>query len=286
MDLFNFSSNNPDEPSEPTMPTFKDFGLNENLFNEVKDKIKKYEKSKKQFEERYQSLWNKLNVIFIISSVFIGYYLNSRYIHLPVVAALFLFLLGASLIAITINGLINIPKKLALLKVRKMNILPSDSHIRIMHNYEEALYQYQQKLTKYEWELQEYKKYLKGKELDYWYSLSGWAFEAEFEKILNKHGFVTKRTSGSYDGGVDIYAQKNDISYAVQCKAHKNPIGPSIVRELFGVIMDKKNDKGILVNLGGFTQGVYNFVEGRQIILLDIKDVIELYEGINKKILG
>jgi hypothetical protein len=45
-----------------------------------------------------------------------------------------------------------------------------------------------------------------------------------------------------------------------------------------------KCDVGILVNLGGFSQGVFDFVEGKPILLLDISDVVNLNAGNNSSL--
>ena len=83
---------------------------------------------------------------------------------------------------------------------------------------------------------------------------------------------------------ITIILKKKDASYIVQCKAHKNPVGPSVIRDLYGTLVGSKCDVGILVNLGGFSQGVFDFVEGKPILLLDISDVVNLNAGNNSSL--
>ncbi|NLF83797.1 MAG: restriction endonuclease, partial [Candidatus Gastranaerophilales bacterium] len=83
-------------------------------------------------------------------------------------------------------------------------------------------------------------------------------------------------TKGSGDAGIDIILEKDGEKYCVQCKAHKKPVGPAIVRELYGAMHSAGIRQGILVCLGGFTSGVYDFVKDKPIKLVDIDDVIKM----------
>ena len=62
----------------------------------------------------------------------------------------------------------------------------------------------------------------------------------------------------------------------VQCKRHKNPIGPAVVRELYGSLSASKAQAAILICTGGFTKGVYRFARDKPITLLDIDGIVEL----------
>ncbi len=130
--------------------------------------------------------------------------------------------------------------------------------------------------------------YKKAKELyeryqsNFWFSLSGHKFEKEVANILRNLGYKVILTKGSGDQGVDIFVDDIDgKKIVIQCKAHKNPVGPNIIRELQGVVIHFKADKGVLINLGGFTKGVRNFVENKNLYLVDVKDIINLQNGLH-----
>ena len=57
-----------------------------------------------------------------------------------------------------------------------------------------------------------------------------------------------------------------------------------MIRDLYGTLVGSKCDVGILANLGGFSQGVFDFVEGKPILLLDISDVVNLNAGNNSSL--
>ncbi len=116
------------------------------------------------------------------------------------------------------------------------------------------------------------------KQIQYWFNLSGYEFEKEVAKIYEKIGYRVIRKGQSSDGGIDIIlwdSNKNKI--IVQCKNHKKPIGPAIVRDLYGVMMAEKANKAILICSGGFTQGVLSFAKSKPIELLNVYKIIQLY---------
>ncbi len=82
---------------------------------------------------------------------------------------------------------------------------------------------------------------------EFWKSLTGKQFEHEFASVLNRNGYdIEKVTRGSGDGGVDIIAHKGWHKVVVQCKAHKNPVGPSVVRDLYGAMKHAKAKRAVL----------------------------------------
>ncbi|MBD5481547.1 MAG: restriction endonuclease [Lachnospiraceae bacterium] len=64
--------------------------------------------------------------------------------------------------------------------------------------------------------------------------MEGYEFEYFCAELLQEHGFCDVRvTKGSGDYGVDILAEKDGISYAVQCKAYTSPVGVKAVQEAY-----------------------------------------------------
>ena len=126
-----------------------------------------------------------------------------------------------------------------------------------------------------------FKYYQKQKDLEFqnissWKSMSGIEFEKKVEEWFKKNGFQTKRTTYSNDKGVDIFISKENKNYIVQCKAHKNKIGPHVIRDLFGTFNSSNVDGSILVSLEGCTSGVHEFVRDKPIYLINLKDIIKV----------
>lgn len=64
--------------------------------------------------------------------------------------------------------------------------------------------------------------------------MNGWEFEEYAAKLLRRNGFRhVEITSGSGDQGVDILADKDGISYAIQCKHYDGKIPNKAVQEAY-----------------------------------------------------
>ena len=63
-------------------------------------------------------------------------------------------------------------------------------------------------------------------------NMTGHEFEDFCAKLLRKNNFKNVEvTQGSGDHGIDILAEKDDISYAIQCKCYSSNIGNSAVQQ-------------------------------------------------------
>jgi len=126
--------------------------------------------------------------------------------------------------------------------------------------------------------LNEYEEEKRRQKVKYWFSLSGLEFENEVTNLLIKKRYNAEKTSNTRDGGVDIII-KNPIDSSitiVQCKAHKKPVGPHVIRDLYGTMIATGAKDAILINLGGFTIGVKTFAASKGITLVDVYGLIEM----------
>lgn len=113
----------------------------------------------------------------------------------------------------------------------------------------------------------------------YWRGLSPIEFEQEICQLLDAGGEFTQAsvTSASGDGGIDIFARDRAGKLAgIQCKKHDAPVGPAVVRDLFGSMYHHGCDRGILISTGGWTAGVSAFAENKAIELWDMDNILEL----------
>jgi HJR/Mrr/RecB family endonuclease len=117
---------------------------------------------------------------------------------------------------------------------------------------------------------------LKRRNFVYWQNLSPYDFEKEVGQLYKLNGYDVKVTPGSGDGGVDIVIKRNSVTYLVQCKRHKTKVGPSTIRELYGVMVSKKVKNGIVVCPAGFTGGAWDFAKNKNIKLVGLKRLIEM----------
>ncbi len=64
--------------------------------------------------------------------------------------------------------------------------------------------------------------------------MEGHDFERFCAELLKKHGFLdVEVTKGSGDYGIDILAEKDGITYAIQCKCYAAPVGVKAVQEAY-----------------------------------------------------
>lgn len=65
-------------------------------------------------------------------------------------------------------------------------------------------------------------------------SMEGHEFEYFCADILRKKGFIeVEVTKGSGDYGIDILAEKEGVTYAIQCKCYQVPIGVKAIQEAY-----------------------------------------------------
>ena len=99
------------------------------------------------------------------------------------------------------------------------------------------------------------------------YSLTPRRFEELIAEILSRQGFKVTLTGQTRDGGRDILAQNSNLFgehlYLVECKKYSknNPVGVSLVRQLYGVIEADKATAGIICTTSQFTNDACKFAD-------------------------
>ena len=64
--------------------------------------------------------------------------------------------------------------------------------------------------------------------------MEGHEFEYYCAELLERNGFrEVKVTKGSGDYGIDILAEKDGVTYAIQCKCYGTPVGVKAVQEAY-----------------------------------------------------
>jgi restriction system protein len=109
----------------------------------------------------------------------------------------------------------------------------------------------------------------------------------EFERLVSeayrRRGYLAEVVgSDCGDGGVDIRLNGHGETVLVQCKQRKAyKVGVTTVRELLGVVVSQKADRGVVVTSGRFTREARVFAgENRRIELVDGEQLAELIRGV------
>lgn len=96
-------------------------------------------------------------------------------------------------------------------------------------------------------------------------------FEALLGEFYRQQGYTVKqKLSHSSDGGVDIKLTKDRKVSLVQCKHwKKQKVGVKVLRELYGVLLDSKADKMIVITSGEFTIDAQQFAQHKEFDLIN-----------------
>lgn len=141
--------------------------------------------------------------------------------------------------------------------------------------FEDKLEKKYSKMINYYAKLEAYNYWEQRSQIEFWQSLSGVQFEKELAELFKLANYNVSLTKSSGDRGIDIILTYDSQITIVQCKAHKNQVGPAIAREIFGALIDSKSDSAILAATNGFSKGVYEFCKDKNIDLWDINRIIE-----------
>ncbi|MCL2413549.1 MAG: restriction endonuclease, partial [Bacteroidales bacterium] len=100
--------------------------------------------------------------------------------------------------------------------------------------------------------------------------MDGHKFERFCVGLLKSNGFEkVKKTSGSGDFGVDILAERDGVTYAIQCKRYSSNIGNSAIQEIFSGKEFYKCHVGAVLTNQYFTSAAKETAKRTGIVLWD-----------------
>ena len=100
--------------------------------------------------------------------------------------------------------------------------------------------------------------------------MEGHDFEYYCADLLKANGFLeVEVTKGSGDFGADILAEKDGITYAVQCKCYDKPIGVKAVQEVYAGRDYYGRMVGVVMTNQYFTQPAVELANKLNIMLWD-----------------
>lgn len=100
--------------------------------------------------------------------------------------------------------------------------------------------------------------------------LDGHDFEFFCADLLRAQGFIdVEVTRGSGDFGVDILAEKDGVTYAIQCKCYTAPVGVKAVQEAYAGRDYYDRMVGVVITNHYFTQPAVEAARKLKILLWD-----------------
>lgn len=113
--------------------------------------------------------------------------------------------------------------------------------------------------------------------------MEGHDFEYYCAELLKNNGFQeVEVTKGSGDYGIDILAQKDGVTYAIQCKCYNAPVGVKAVQEAYAGRDYYDRMVGAVLTNQYFTQPAVEAARKLKILLWDrgyLEEMVEDWEG-------
>lgn len=119
------------------------------------------------------------------------------------------------------------------------------------------------------------------------HNISPRKFEELVAYIMEKHGYEVTLTQQSKDGGIDIFALKNEgfgnILTIVDCKKYSetNPVGVAAVRGMYGTLQIESASHGMIATTSRFTRGANDLAHEYK-YQLSLKDHADILRWIQK----
>lgn len=252
------------------MPQLQDYGLTEERLKKYEQQCHRYYEAEHIAIEKKKKNIKKAMVVLLVGSILLG-------IILAVINAdsdVWIVYLLSPLAIVSIPLVIMFQSvdsvRLSKNKLQELNsIIDGNLKIKCEEYYNKQI---------------EYERYIKKCQRDFWVSLNGYEFENEVASVFSQNGYSAYVTKKTGDGGVDIVLERNNERIAVQCKHHKNKVGPNDVRALQGVVSNGNYSYGIFVSLNGFTPTVFKEVNNGKvrIVLITLDDLLLLYKNTYK----
>ena len=112
-----------------------------------------------------------------------------------------------------------------------------------------------------------FRKHYADRRLD---EMEGLDFEYYCAELLKSHGFVdVEVTRGSGDYGIDILAEKEGVTYAIQCKRYNGPVGVKAIQEAYAGRDYYDRMVGCVLTNQYFTQPAVEAAKKLKILLWD-----------------
>lgn len=105
--------------------------------------------------------------------------------------------------------------------------------------------------------------------------MEGLDFEYYCAELLRNRGFIeVEVTKSSGDYGIDILAEKEGVTYAIQCKRYNGPVGVKAVQEVYAGRDFYDRMVGCVLTNQYFTQPAVDAAQKLKILLWD-RDYLE-----------
>ena len=102
---------------------------------------------------------------------------------------------------------------------------------------------------------------------------NGYDFEHWVAAKLNEAGWAASVTQASGDNGVDVIAERDGVSVAVQCKRYAGSVGNKAVQEVFSGMKHMQLDRAVVISTGKYTKAAEILASTTGVLLLSEQDI-------------
>lgn len=107
---------------------------------------------------------------------------------------------------------------------------------------------------------------------------NGQDFEHWVADKLIDNGWKAHVTKASGDDGVDVIAERQGVSVAVQCKRYKGSVGNKAVQEVYSGMKHMQLARAVVISTGKYTKSAQNLARTTGVLLLSERDVQNLWD--------
>lgn len=110
-------------------------------------------------------------------------------------------------------------------------------------------------------------------------SENGFQFEEDFSNVLMRNGFINVTvTQRSNDYGADITAEKDGITYVIQCKYYSSAVGIEAVQQVYAAKIHYGTHVAVVATNSVFTQAAKVLAKETGVLLWDCEKVSQMQE--------
>lgn len=111
---------------------------------------------------------------------------------------------------------------------------------------------------------------------------NGHDFEHWVAAQLNNAGWTATVTQASGDDGVDVIAERDGVSVAVQCKRFKGSVGNKAVQEVYSGMKHMQLDRAVVISTGQYTKAAKGLASTTGVLLLSEHDIPHMWDLLQK----
>ncbi len=101
-------------------------------------------------------------------------------------------------------------------------------------------------------------------------------FEAWTGELFRRRGYRVINTPDTADHGIDLIVHRDNERGIIQCKRYRGTVGEPIVRDLYGVIIHERADRGYLVTTANISEQAFRWARGKPLELIDGEQLARL----------